>query len=159
MSEIPERADFPERVSSELRSPLIATLYVAVLPIWGLLFLLQVMSPTPRTELLVIYGVLVVLSAIQLPVGLGLGRQRVRADAVGVRLLGPIGFAVAWADVESLEHTPHRTAANVTVRLREGRRMRAASMVLRTRVRHVGVEAEKVPPLVALAAAHGVATP
>jgi hypothetical protein len=154
----PASAGPAERVSSDLRSPLIATLYVLLLPIWGLLLIMQLSSPAPRTELLVIYGVLVVLSAIQLPVGLGLGRQRVEADAAGVRLLGPIGFTAAWADVESLRHTPHRAAANVAVTMREGSRMRAASMILRTRVRHIGVQPEQVEPLFALAAAHGVTT-
>lgn len=144
------------RVRSDLASPLIAALYLVLLPIWGLLLASELSSPAPRALFVVGYAALALVSVGQVPRGLTIARQRVDADAVGLRLRGIGGFAVAWTHVESLALRPRKVGANVLVVLRPGHAVRSEYLVTRTRRRSIGVEPDQVDALAAVAASQGV---
>ena len=141
---------------SDVSAPLIAALYVAMLPIWGLLLTLELSAAAPRPLFVLGYGALTVVSVIQFPRGLTIARQRVDADAAGLRLRGLGGFSVAWSDVATLTLRPGNVGANVVLGLAPGHAVRSQYLVNRTLKRPVGIEADAVDALVALAVQGGV---
>ncbi len=147
----------PPKVTSDLASPLIAAVYLLMLPIWVLVFVQQLGDTSAnRTLMLVVCGVLIVVSATQFLKGLGLARQRVEADAGGLRLLGLGGFDLLWADIVSITVTVKPRTGNVVVRLAPERTVPSEMLVGRTAVRRFGVHPDAVEALKALASGHGV---
>ena len=145
-----------EGVTSDVANPVLAAVYLLVLPVWLLIFVLQLGTEGPnRLPLLVASGALLALSVSQFFKGLALFRQRVEADAAGLRLRGVGGFAVPWEGVEALDATRVR-GQNLRLRVRAGHEIPGDFVVLRSRTRGIGVEPDAVDPLRELAAAHGV---
>ena len=104
-----------QTLQSDLSSPLIAALYLALLPIWGLLLASELLAPAPRMLFVVAYGALAAVALLQVPRGLVIARQRVLADGEGLAVPGIGGFALGWGDIEKLVLEPRRRGANVTV--------------------------------------------
>lgn len=144
-----------ETVTSDLASPLIAALYVLLLPVW-LLVLAQQLGAGANSALVVVSGVLVVASVPQFLKGIGLFRQRVEADAAGIRLSGLGGFDLPWSDVVSITITTKPRTGNVLLKLAQGRTIPSDAVIACTGHRRVGVQPQALPALRSIAQDHGV---
>ena len=146
-------------MSSDVANPVLAGVYLLVLPVWLLILLLVIGSEGPaRWPMLAGSAALVAFSVPQFLKGLALFRQRVDADAAGLRLRGVGGFTVPWEHVEALEARRVR-GQNVRVRVAPGHEIPGDFVLVKARVRGIGVAADAVGPLRARAAAHGVRVP
>lgn len=143
-------------MNSTLSSPLAAAVQVAMLPIWGLLLIMQLSLIEKVWWLVGLVAAMTVYAVPQLLKGLVIFRQHVEADAEGVRMAGLGGFDVPWSAVRGLAAAPVARSRNVIVALHPGHTVRSDQLLWRTRVRGFGVEPGQVAALKRLAAAHGV---
>ncbi len=145
-----------ERVDSTLSSPLGAAIQVAMLPIWTLLLIMQLSLIDKTWWLIGLVAAMTLYAVPQLLKGLVIFRQRVEADAAGVRLRGLGGFDVPWEAVQSLGAVARARSNNVAMVLKPGRTVRSDQLLWRTRLRGFGVDPAQVEALKRLAAARGV---
>ncbi len=146
-----------DTVRSTVTSPLAAAIQVVMLPIWGLLLIMQLSRLDKAWVLTGLVAGMTLYAVPQLLKGLVVFRQRVEADAAGVRLQGLGGFDVPWSAVQSLGAAPVARSRNAVLGLRPGHTVRSDQLLWRTRVRGFAVEPGQVAALKRLAAAHGVA--
>nr|NLI49137.1 hypothetical protein [Propionibacterium sp.] len=145
-----------ERVDSTLSSPLGAAIQVVMLPVWALLLIMQLSLIEKTWWLIGLVAAMTLYAIPQLLKGLVIFRQRVEADAAGVRLRGLGGFDVPWESVQSLAAVARARSNNVALLLKAGHSVRADTLLWRTRRRGFGVDPTQVDALRRLAAARGV---
>lgn len=146
-----------ERVRSELNSPLGAAIQIVMLPIWGLLLIMQLSRIDKVWWLVGLVAAMTVYAIPQFLKGLVIFRQRVEADAAGVRLTGLGGFDVPWSAVDSLGAVAVARSRNAVLVLAPGHTVRSDQLLWRTGVRGFGVQPDQVAALKRLAASQGVA--
>ncbi len=148
--------DTTDQVVSDLHSPLIGVAYLALLPLWLLLFVKQVNSADAASPWTALYAAGVLFSIAQFWRGLGLLRQRVRADARGVRMEGLGGFDLSWSQLASLKGQSRPRAGYVVMTLRDGQKVTSDYLIGRARTRRFEVKPDALEPLLVLAARQGV---